>query len=46
MDFPKDFFTSVAAVVNGRHSSASAASIRKFLLAVCDQAVSIFDGRI
>jgi hypothetical protein len=32
--------------VNGRHSSSPAASIRKFLLAVYDQANSSFDGRV
>lgn len=32
--------------VNGRHASSAAASIRKFLLAVYDQANSKFDGRI
>lgn len=32
--------------VNGRHASAPAASIRKFLLAIYDQANSVFDGRI
>lgn len=32
--------------VNGRHASAPAASIRKFLLAIYDQANSRFDGRI
>lgn len=31
--------------VNGKHTSSPAASIRKFLLAVYDQANSIFDGR-
>ncbi|HEY0220389.1 MAG TPA: DUF3987 domain-containing protein [Afipia sp.] len=32
--------------VNGRHASAPAASIRKFMLAIYDQANSVFDGRI
>lgn len=32
--------------ISGRHASAPAASIRKFLLAVYDQANAIFDGRI
>lgn len=32
--------------VNGKHTSSPAASIRKFLLAVYDQADAIFDGRI
>jgi hypothetical protein len=32
--------------VNGRNASAPAASIRKFLLAIYDQANSVFDGRI
>ncbi|MDX0555559.1 DUF3987 domain-containing protein [Sinorhizobium medicae] len=32
--------------VNGRHQNSAAASIRKMLLAVYDQANSIFDGRI
>ena len=31
--------------VNGRNASAPAASIRKFLLAIYDQADSVFDGR-
>ena len=32
--------------VNGRNASSPAASIRKFLLAIYDQANSVFDGRI
>ncbi|MET4278716.1 MULTISPECIES: DUF3987 domain-containing protein [unclassified Bradyrhizobium] len=32
--------------VNGRNASAPAASLRKFLLAIYDQANSVFDGRI
>jgi hypothetical protein len=32
--------------VNGRHATAASASIRKFMLAIYDQANSVFDGRI